>query len=495
MTQVAEQAPDHSLAGLRTVLQDSLGSPGKWEMLFRQDGQLIRGEAGQINRAPTFPNPTLADAEKPRSAFVPYGASVPAVHDWAVLETFRATNSLPLLPRFLFAGERTHYVLDPTQVTAGILIAGGPAAGLNMVVDSIVKRHFAIATQIVGDMGKHQLKVHAFLGGYVGLGKGDKVLLAPATSSLKQAAYPPNEKTWFTDQWATDPGVRIKTLRDKPAKDDTERDKRALEHATKIHESELDVLYVIGGNGTLSWAAEICRALATLPSARKLVVVGGPKTMDNDVNFTDVTFGFRTAVDNAAQFIRTIHTSAEAINRLGVIELFGAASGFVALHAGYVSGVADYVMIPEPPNPAEEQVLGYLERRMKKNGHAVLVVAEGALAAFRQGSAQEKEEAFSNFVKKLRQRFGSVADVRARYLMRDTPPNSFDLDLCKWSGKLMVDTALAGFTNCSVNLWQGDYVLVPFETATAQLKQVVLWSYYLQTLRDRERLALLETKP
>jgi 6-phosphofructokinase 1 len=484
---------DQRASGLRNALEARLGAPGKWEMLFCEGGTLIQGVAERLGGEPTFPNPTLADAAKPRSAFVPYDASIPAVHDWDVLEVFRMHGCLDLCPRFLLAGERTHYVLDPTAVKVGVLIAGGPAAGLNMVVDSIVKRHFSLATQTVGSRGRHELKIVAYVGGYLGLGKGQKVLLAPSASSLRTATYAPGDTAWFTDEWATEAGVRIKALRQKAENDPEERASLAKTHAQQIEADQLDILYVVGGNGTLSWASEVVRAWKRLekPVPRRLAVVGGPKTMDNDVNFTDVTFGFRTAVDNAADFIRTIHTSAESINRLGVIELFGAASGFVALHAGYVSGVADYVMIPEPPSPTEEEIMDYLERRMQKNGHAVIVVAEGALEEFRHGNTEAKEEAFTNFLRRLRQRFKAVADVRARYLMRDTPPNSFDLDLCKWSGKLMVDTALAGFTECSVQLWQGDYVLVPFETAVGRLKQVVPWSYYLQTLRDRERLVLL----
>jgi 6-phosphofructokinase 1 len=480
---------DDATNTLRVELEQRLGSPGKWEMLFRSDGGLLQTLADRTAAPPRFDNPTLRDLNKKRSAFVPYEASVPAVHDWSVLDAFREAGLWEQLPRFLLAGERAQYALNPGQLTVGIVIAGGPAAGLNMVTDSIVKRHFSLAT-LSGDAGaRHNLQVFGYRKGYVGLRTKDRVRLAPSTSALKQASYPQDEPVWFSDEWATDAGVRLKTLREKPVKDADAKRQLARQDAEVIRQEQLDILYVIGGNGTLAWAAEIGRALTEL-GAKDVVLVGGPKTMDNDVNFTDATFGFRTAVDNAAAFIRTVHTTAEAMDRLGVIELFGAASGFIALHAGYVSGVADYILIPEPPAPDEQKVIAYLDRRIQKNGHAVLVVAEGALSAFQHGAAEQKQEAFNVFLGRLRERYGALVDVRARYLMRDTAPNSFDLELCKWSGKLMVDTALAGFTRCSVNLWQGDYVLVPFEAATAQLKQVAPWSYFLQTLLDRERLGL-----
>jgi 6-phosphofructokinase 1 len=486
---LATRPREEAVEALRASLQERLGSPAKWEMLFTQQGGLIDGACGRVDVEPRFENPTSSDPEKPKSAFVRYGASIPAVHDWDVFQVFADLGFLKLIPRFFQAGERSQYVLDPRSVSVGILIAGGPAAGLNMVTDSIVKRHFALATQMVGINAKHNVRILGFQGGYEGLAEGKKVVLLPSRSAEVYVGHRSGGERVYTDEWATDAGVRLTALRGKEETDKKAQAELARKQACIIVQEDLNILYVIGGNGTLSWATKICRALAEIAPERNLIVVGGPKTMDNDVNFTDVTFGFRTAVDNAASFIRTIHTSAESINRLGVIELFGAASGFVALHAGYISGVADYVMIPELC-PDEGKVMEYLEKRMKKNKHAVLVVAEGAMADFRHGNSQQKEEAFTNFLRKLRQRF-KVADVRARYLMRDTPPNSFDLDLCKWSGKLMVDTALAGFTNCCVSLWQGDYVLVPFESATCRLKQVLPWSYYLQTLLDRERLALL----
>jgi 6-phosphofructokinase 1 len=232
--------------------------------------------------------------------------------------------------------------------------------------------------------------------------------------------------------------------------------------------------------------------------------------MDNDLNFAQTSYGFSTAVANGAEFIRTIHTGAESLGRLGVIELFGAGSGFVALHAANISGVADCVLMPELADvQTPDRVRAHLRRRMEKNGHAVLVVAEGAVKGFvnalagaipadarpgfDQGGAEQKAEAFDRLLAWLKMEVSKqgLVDARARYLMRDTAPNAADLELAKWSGKLLADTGLAGFSDCAVQYWQGEYVLVPFRVATARLKQVAPWSYFLQTLLDRERLALL----
>src|SRR5207237_302765 len=171
---------DDAVARLHDTLKQRLGSPGKWEHLFLRDGRLVHGAVERIEVPPGFANPTLTAADKPRSAFVPYEATIPAVHDWDVLETFRQCNLWDRVPRFPLAGERTHYALNPTRLTAGILVAGGPAAGLNMVIDSIVKRHFSLATLTVGHKRLHQVRVAGYLGGYVGLKKRDRVWLAPS---------------------------------------------------------------------------------------------------------------------------------------------------------------------------------------------------------------------------------------------------------------------------------------------------------------------------
>ena len=126
--------------------------------------------------------------------------------------------------------------------------------------------------------------------------------------------------------------------------------------------------------------------------------------MDADLNFADATFGFRTAVDNAVGFIRDAHWEAETQNRIAVIELFGAASGFVALYAGFLSGVADYIMIPELA-ASKEQVFAHLEGRLQRRKHALLVVAEGALKAFRHGDREEKAVSFADFLARLKAQF------------------------------------------------------------------------------------------
>jgi 6-phosphofructokinase 1 len=224
---------------------------------------------------------------------------------------------------------------------------------------------------------------------------------------------------------------------------------------SKIVAEGLDILYVIGGNGTLGWAARICEALENISDAKSIAIVGGPKTMDNDVFFTDATFGFRTAVDQATDFVLAIHADAKGQDRIGLLEVFGAGTGWVALHAYAASGEGDEVLIPErmPRNREEytaflEGILDYVEKRLEDNGHAVVVVAEGAMPEYKWRDMGAKDLAFANLLFKMKQRYGpardgagkepfGISDVRTRYLVRSTPPDTYDIELCKVTGKLM----------------------------------------------------------
>lgn len=452
-----------------------------------------------------FRNPTVCEPNKPGCAFVPADAKTLVLHDWGILEVFREHGCLSALPRFLRAGERREYRFDPACVNVGILIAGGIAAGLNMVVDAIVKRHFALATQLSGT-GPNRLRIYGYDGGYEGLLEHRKSLLAPTSRAAESAGYPPGPRTRETDRMATAGGsMLIRAGRGEEVSGDAAL-ALAKQYADAIRSQQLDILYVIGGNGTLSWAARVSEALLQ-KTDRPVAIVGAPKTMDNDVFFTDTTLGFQTAVDAATAFALAVHLDAEAQDRIGLLEVFGAKSGWVALHACYDSGEGDVVFIPElMPDVRQEfecaltKEFDYIESRLTKNGHAVVVVAEGALPEYKWRDVGAKDTAFANLLSKFRAHFmngrrpgdhkapGGISDVRSRYLVRSTPPNTYDIELCKVTGKLMVDTGLAGFTGCCVNRWHNEYVLVPFHTAASRRKVVPLWDFFLQTYLDRRRI-------
>ena len=131
----------------------------------------------------------------------------------------------------------------------------------------------------------------------------------------------------------------------------------------------LDALIAIGGEDTLG--------VATRLAAAGLPIIGVPKTIDNDLNGTDYTFGFDTAVTIATEAIDRLHTTAESHHRVLIVEVMGRYSGWIALHSGMAGG-ANVILIPERPFSIEE-VCGLIERRFASQYAQIVVVAEGAL--------------------------------------------------------------------------------------------------------------------
>ena len=136
-----------------------------------------------------------------------------------------------------------------------------------------------------------------------------------------------------------------------------------------IQQMELDALLVLGGDGTLRIAHEMYQ--------KGIPVIGVPKTIDNDIGGTEVTFGFDTALSTATEAIDRLHTTAEAHQRVMVLELMGREAGFIALHAG-VAGGADVILIPEIPFKFES-ILAKIRRRIERGSlFSILAVSEGA---------------------------------------------------------------------------------------------------------------------
>ncbi len=489
-------------------LRDKLKTTRRGHMLLK------RGEMELIDTVPTqisLHAPFEYPVPCPDAAFIGEEASTAVLADTDVLEAFISEDALELLPKFRLAGPRKRYRLNPACLRVGVLTAGGNAPGLDMVVDSIVKRHFLLGTQYarvhnLPSRGRYpaNLSVLGIRGGYAGLNWDDPASV-PTIDLLPEV----------TDNWALRGCTSLHSIRIKPSSDDPPPE--VIERLAKtVKNLNLDVLYTIGGGGTLKVASELATFLAAENS--RIVVVGGPKTMDNDIFFTDSTFGFDTAVENALRFLVDIHREAETLERLAIVELFGAASGFVAFHAAYGCGEADYALLPEVMEPTLKQArdelasaVAVLRQRVTTKGHALLVIAEHAtsLAAaalsaekagqdlsqvptdtFEHGKLTQKEAGLQTLLDHLQAEVAGPAEIglislAPRHLIRATPPNSADIRLCKHSGKLMVDTALSGFSGCAVQLWQNNFVLVPLQTSVSKTKRITPFDFYFLSMREK----------
>ncbi|MDX6215118.1 MAG: ATP-dependent phosphofructokinase / diphosphate-dependent phosphofructokinase [Frankiales bacterium] len=240
----------------------------------------------------------------------------------------------------------------------------------------------------------------------------------------------------------------------------------------------VDALVAIGGEDTLG--------VATALADQGLNVVGVPKTIDNDLNATDYTFGFDTAVQIAVDAIDRLHTTAESHHRALIVEVMGRHAGWIALHSGLAGG-ANVILIPERPFDID-QVCEYVKRRFERHYAPIIVVAEGATPAEGTMAMQEGElDAFGHV------RLGGIGQVLEReieartgyesrqtvlgHVQRGGTPTAYDRILATRFGLHAIDAVHEGDSGVMVALQGADIVRVPLSAATKELKLVPLDRY------------------
>jgi ATP-dependent phosphofructokinase / diphosphate-dependent phosphofructokinase len=234
-----------------------------------------------------------------------------------------------------------------------------------------------------------------------------------------------------------------------------------------------DALIAIGGDGSLRIAAEL--------SEKGLPVVGVPKTIDNDLAATQVTFGFHTAVQTASDAIDKLHSTAKAHSRIMVVELMGRHTGWIALFAG-LAGSADAILIPEIPFQMD-RLCRDLEAKVERGpSYGIVVVAEGSRPEGGEASVVETEAGGEPW------RYGGVADRVAReiqegtgvetrslvlgHLQRGGQPTAYDRLLALRFGAAAVDLVARENFGCMVALDPPEVKAVPLRTAVDELKRV-----------------------
>jgi ATP-dependent phosphofructokinase / diphosphate-dependent phosphofructokinase len=236
----------------------------------------------------------------------------------------------------------------------------------------------------------------------------------------------------------------------------------------------IDVLIPIGGEGTLT--------AAHLLSQAGVPVVGIPKTIDNDIDETDLTFGFDTAVSIATEMIDRLHTTAESHQRVLLVEVMGRHAGWIALHAGLASG-AHVTLVPEEPFDVEEVCRLVTERFQRGDSHVIGVVAEGATPRpgtmeLRDGGVDEYgHRRFTGVAQQLGEELERRTGKEVRttvlgHVQRGGTPTSFDRVLATRFGLHATVAAHEGHHGTMVALRGTDIDLVPLEKAVARLKTV-----------------------
>ncbi|HYQ18445.1 MAG TPA: ATP-dependent 6-phosphofructokinase, partial [Polyangiaceae bacterium] len=248
----------------------------------------------------------------------------------------------------------------------------------------------------------------------------------------------------------------------------------------------IDTLFVIGGDGTIRGAMAIAAEVER--RGMQIGIVGVPKTIDNDIHFIDRSFGFESAYSAAVEVIRAARVEATgARDGIGLVKLMGRHSGFVACNAALASTDVDLVLIPEVPMQLEGEhgVLRYIDRVLDRQGHAVIVVAEGAaqdLASDGKGADKSGNTKLGDVGVFLRDRItqhfkDEARDVTLKYIdpsyaIRSVAASPSDSVYCWDMARNAVHAAMAGNTEMLIGRWHGRFVHVPMALATRSRKQV-----------------------
>jgi 6-phosphofructokinase 1 len=241
-----------------------------------------------------------------------------------------------------------------------------------------------------------------------------------------------------------------------------------------LEDNGIDVLIPIGGEGTLTAAHWL--------SEENVPVVGVPKTIDNDIDCTDVTFGHDTALQVATEAIDRLHSTAESHQRVMLVEVMGRHAGWIALNSGLASG-AHMTLIPEQPFDVEEVCRLVKQRFVRGDSHFICVVAEGAKPSegsmsLRQGGMDEfGHEKFTGVAAQLAVEVEKRIKKEVRvtvlgHVQRGGTPTAFDRVLSTRFGIAAIDAVHDGDFGKMVALRAGEIVRVPLDDATGELKLV-----------------------
>lgn len=246
---------------------------------------------------------------------------------------------------------------------------------------------------------------------------------------------------------------------------------QAVKHARNIG---LDVIICIGGDGTMTGAAGL--------AAHGLRLVGVPKTIDNDLMGTDITFGFQTAVSIATEALDRIHTTASSHHRVMLVEIMGRNAGWLTLHSGLASG-ADVILIPEIPYELDRVGAACVARSKRGKAFTIIAVSEGARP---RGGAQIVQKIVKDSPDPVR--LGGISQVLAGqierefglesratilgHVQRGGTPVAFDRVLATLFGHKALEMALAGEFNRLVVMQNGQITSVPFEVVAGKQRLV-----------------------
>jgi len=348
-----------------------------------------------------------------------------------------------------------------------ILTGGGDAPGLNAVIRAVVKTAYR----------QYNCEVLGVRDGFDGFLDLDGIF--PLTPEMVRGILPRGGTILGTVNRGN-PFARKAIVDGKLVIEDVSQ--VVVDHLRSL---ELDGLIVVGGDGTLRIAKEL--------HDLGVPVVGVPKTIDNDLEGTEVTFGFDSAINTAMEALDRLHTTAEAHHRVMVLELMGRDAGFIALHAGMAGG-ADVILIPEIPFRYEAVCAKIQERMSRGTQFSILAVAEGARPVggeqiYRVAGDQVNAARLGGIGANVTAYVAENCGVESRltvlgHLQRGGAPTAFDRWLATRFGAAAVRLAARGSFGKMVALQSGLVVDVPLEQALARPKRIDIHGDAVVTARE-----------
>lgn len=369
-------------------------------------------------------------------------------------EHYKENGEAPV--SFERAGPREYLCFDPSKTKVAIVTCGGLCPGLNNVIRSLVYELY------------YRYKVNRIVGiryGYEGF--------------IASYNHPVMDLTpEIVSQIHLIGGSLLGSSRGS---------QNVSEIVDSLEMMNINILFCIGGDGTLKGANAIYEEITK--RNLKISVAGVPKTIDNDINFINKSFGFETSFSIASNIIRDAHNEAHgAYNGIALIKLMGRDSGFIAAHSALSMQEVNFVIIPEMDFDlyGGRGFLKSLKKRLTERHHAMIVVAEGAGQFLFEGQQAEKDASgniknkdIGMFLKdKITEDFENhnfpftIKYIDPSYIIRSVPANANDSIFCSQLAQNAVHGAMAGKTNFVVGNWNNYFTYLPIPIAVKERKKI-----------------------
>ena len=354
------------------------------------------------------------------------------------------------------AGPREKIYFNPKHVNAGICTCGGLCPGLNDVIRAIVRC-------LYNRYGVRRINGIRF--GFKGLLPDQDFDTIELTPDIVDDIHKTGGSFLGTSRGGGN---------------------RVMEIVDAVERLNLNMLFIIGGDGTQRGALDIANEIEK--RGLKIAIIGIPKTIDNDLIFIQKSFGFDTAVQKATEAVSAAHMEAHShINGIGLIKLMGRESGFIATATALASHEANFCLIPEVPfdMDGEEGFLKQLEKRIEKRHHAVVIVAEGAGQNHLKASGEHDasgniklgdiglylKDRITDYFKEHNVHI-NLKYIDPSYQIRSAPAAPTDSVYCERLGNNAAHAAMAGKTKIVIGLVHNKYVHLPIRLVTAKRNKV-----------------------